>query len=86
MIIAGRGFKPHRTHYVNRTVAQKYNKGTADPNSAQQRLTLAGMDSSITIRLDQATKDKLEKLAKKDGRTLSNYVRRVLEKAAGTTP
>lgn len=43
------------------------------------------MDATVTIRLDQKTKDKLEKLAKKDGRSLSNYIRRLLEKSS-TTP
>lgn len=42
------------------------------------------MDASITLRIDQATKAKLEKAAKKDGRSLSNYLRKLLEKAAST--
>lgn len=39
------------------------------------------MEASITIRVDSATKTKLEKAAKKDGRTLSAYVRRIVEKS-----
>ena len=42
------------------------------------------MDATITIRLDQKTKEKLEKAAKKDGRSLSNYIRRLLEKSSLT--
>lgn len=42
------------------------------------------MEASITIRLDEATKKKLEKAAKKDGRSLSNYIRRLLEKSSAT--
>lgn len=37
------------------------------------------MEATITIRIDQATKAKLEKAAKKEGRSLSNYLRRLLE-------
>lgn len=48
-------------------------------------LTFADMETSITVRVDQKTKDKLEKAAKKDGRTLSNYVRRLLEKSTSTS-
>lgn len=40
------------------------------------------MDATVTIRIDQKTKDKLEKAAKKDGRTLSNYIRWLLEKSS----
>jgi predicted CopG family antitoxin len=42
------------------------------------------MESTITIRIDKATKDKLEAAAKKEGRSLSNYLRRLLEKKSST--
>ena len=38
------------------------------------------MEETIIVRVDKATKAKLKKAAQKDGRTLSNYVRWVLEK------
>ena len=40
------------------------------------------MDTSVTIRLSKETKEKLEKLAKEDDRSLSNFIRRHLEKIA----
>jgi len=39
------------------------------------------MDATIIVRVDPALKNKLNKAAKKDGRTLSNYIRLVLEKS-----
>lgn len=35
-------------------------------------------EARIALRLDDALMTKLDKLAKKDGRTISDYVRRVL--------
>ncbi len=40
------------------------------------------MDTSITIRISKEVKAKLDKIAKKDGRSLSNFLRRHLEKIA----
>ena len=51
----------------------------------QQCLTFAHMDTSITIRISKETKEALEAAAAKEGRSLSNYVRRLLEKKTSTT-
>lgn len=38
-------------------------------------------DTTITIRISKALKDKLESMANKDGRSLSNYIINLLTKA-----
>jgi predicted DNA-binding protein len=39
-------------------------------------------EETIIIRVEPMTKEKLNKMAKDDSRTLSNYVRMILEKVA----
>lgn len=38
-------------------------------------------DTTITIRISKSLKDKLEQMANKDGRSLSNYIIQLLSKA-----
>jgi predicted DNA-binding protein len=40
------------------------------------------MDAMLTFRLERETKERLETLARKDSRTLSNLIRKVLNEVA----
>jgi predicted transcriptional regulator len=42
------------------------------------------MDTMMTFRLDSETRKQLEALARKDSRTLSNLIRKVLSEVAAT--
>jgi predicted transcriptional regulator len=40
------------------------------------------MDAMMTLRLERETKERLEALARKDSRSLSNLIRKVLNEVA----